>query len=382
MSRRPTFVTCLTPTGRGAIATILVRGPIAIKSLEQHFEPCGSQRLSNLSLNRIVYGAWSARGTSREGVVLCRTANDAVELHCHGGQAAADSIINGLQMAGCQRVEWALMAGADSIQRECAQALAEARTATVAAVLLDQRRGALHREFHEIQKMLEQGNSVEARRQVAALGEFRSLGLHLTKPWRVVLAGAPNVGKSSLINSLVGFERAIVYDQPGTTRDVVTAHTVINGWLVEFADTAGIRQTDEPVEAAGVQQAVDRLRDADLIVQVVDATAPQVPCEQLGDLPNILSVFNKIDQLAAIPATIPADAIFTSAVTGQGVEQLLIEIGCRLVPQSPPSGAAVPFTKRQYVELDRVSQALEDGQLELARQFLARLVDAKPHGQT
>lgn len=378
MSGAPTFVTRLTPAGRAAIATILVRGPIAITSLERHFEPCGSKQLRDLPLNRIVYGAWSARENSKEGVVLCRTSDDAVELNCHGGQAAADSIVSGLQSAGCQLVEWALLAGADSIQRECVVALADARTATVATILLDQHRGALHRAFQEIQQSLADGNVAEARRQVTILGGFRSLGLHLTKPWRVVLAGAPNVGKSSLINSLVGFQRAIVYDQPGTTRDVVTAQTVIDGWLVEFADTAGIRQTDEPVEAAGVQQSVDCLRDADLIVQVLDAASTQLPREQLGDLTKVLSVFNKIDQQPSMALPIPADSILTSALTGEGVEHLLGEIGSRLVPQSPPSGAAVPFTERQYAELDRISLAMEDGEFEAANQSLARLVDVAP----
>src|SRR4029453_3197945 len=76
---------------------------------------------------------------------------------------------------------------------------------------------------------------------LGAVLEFAELGQHLTAPWRVVLAGPPNVGKSSLINALAGYQRTIVSHVPGTTRDVVTTTTAIDGWPVELADTAGLR---------------------------------------------------------------------------------------------------------------------------------------------
>ena len=80
-------------------------------------------------------------------------------------------------------------------------------------------------------------------------------GRHLLTPFDVVLAGPANVGKSSLINALVGYNRAIVYDAPGTTRDVITAETAIDGWPVTLSDTAGLRDSDDPLEMAGVQTA-------------------------------------------------------------------------------------------------------------------------------
>ena len=70
-----------------------------------------------------------------------------------------------------------------------------------------------------------------------------------------MLAGRPNVGKSSLTNALLGYTRSIVFDQPGTTRDVVTATTAIDGWPIEFSDTAGLREGSEPLEAAGIERA-------------------------------------------------------------------------------------------------------------------------------
>src|SRR5690606_16577637 len=92
----------------------------------------------------------------------------------------------------------------------------------------------------------------EARRRLAALVDRAPLGLHLTRPWHVALAGAPNVGKSSLLNAVLGYGRAIVFDQPGTTRDVLDAVTAIDGWPVRLTDGAGLRESVDALEAAGV----------------------------------------------------------------------------------------------------------------------------------
>ena len=113
--------------------------------------------------------------------------------------------------------------------------------------------------------------------QLKGLLRFGDLGLHLTTPWRVVLTGPPNVGKSSLINALVGRERAIGSAQPGTTRDVVTAVTAVGGWPIELADTAGVRQVVDPLEREGVNRAKRSREHADLVVMVADATQNAPP---------------------------------------------------------------------------------------------------------
>ena len=97
------------------------------------------------------------------------------------------------------------------------------------------------------------------------------IGRHLTRPWQVVLTGPPNTGKSSLLNAILGYSRAIVDPTAGTTRDVVTAVTALDGWPVEISDTAGIRATNAAVEQAGIRLAEQRIADADLVVLVLDA---------------------------------------------------------------------------------------------------------------
>ena len=122
----------------------------------------------------------------------------------------------------------------------------------------------------------------------------------------MVLAGRTNVGKSSLINALAGFERAIVSHQPGTTRDVVTTVTAIDGWPVQLADTAGLRLSDDELESAGVRLAVETVQSADLIIAVEDAAAANEPPDtqhddlsqtiaQLQRTRPVIHVRNKID---------------------------------------------------------------------------------------
>jgi tRNA modification GTPase len=106
----------------------------------------------------------------------------------------------------------------------------------------------------------------ELTAQLDALLRWSEFGRHLTQPWQVVLTGVPNVGKSSLINRLLGYSRSIVYAEPGTTRDVVTAATAFDGWPVELSDTAGLRDAAGEIEAAGVERARRHLATADLAI--------------------------------------------------------------------------------------------------------------------
>jgi tRNA modification GTPase len=175
--------------------------------------------------------------------------------------------------------------------------------------------------------------------------QFASLGLHLTQPWQVVVAGPPNVGKSSLINAIMGFERTVVWDQPGTTRDVVAVQTAIDGWPVQLSDTAGLRVSDDILESLGVQQAWERIRTCDLVVLVVDATRHKA--EEIRSLfeliPSSLLVINKCD-LAEVEFD-EEDHVVVSAITGQGMDHLLQSIQRRLIPKPPDAEQAMPWTE-------------------------------------
>ena len=178
---------------------------------------------------------------------------------------------------GCQSLTWQewLHRSVTSIRFEAAAqiALADAVTVRTAAILLDQFNGALSADIRSVLAAIAAADWSQAAKAIDDLLGRRDLGLHLTKPWRVVLAGPPNVGKSSLINALAGYDRAIVSPVPGTTRDVVTVTTAIDGWPVQLADTAGLREGHDELESAGVELARATLASADLVVLVQDVTA-------------------------------------------------------------------------------------------------------------
>jgi tRNA modification GTPase len=181
------------------------------------------------------------------------------------------------------------------------------------------------------------------------------------------------VGKSSLINGLLGYRRAIVYEQAGTTRDAVTATTALDGWPAELIDTAGLRASRDEVERAGVELARQRIEQADLVIFVSDASQPW--CRDDDALAESLSdplvVHNKCD---LPPAGGRPQGLATSALTKEGLDELIAAIGRRLVPNPPERLAAVPFTQRQVGLLTGALHALNKGEARHAARLLEALV--------
>lgn len=345
----------LTPPGRGAVASLLVEGAGAVRVLDGLFH-AKNPRSELAPGDRLLLGRFADRSATahvgEDVVVRCR-GEESLELHCHGGTAAVERIEQALAGRGCRIVDWRdwIDGGGerDPIRAEARRALAQAETAQTASVLLDQYQGALGRSIKSILASLDQKDAFEAKREIEALLAWADFGRHLAEPWRVVLAGRPNVGKSTLINALVGYNRAIVHHLPGTTRDVLTAATAMEGWPVVLADTAGLRATDHPIERAGVQLAEEELQASDLVLLLFDASRPWSEDDRrlATDWPSALLVYNKID-LAEIHTSAPRPQGFlTSAIEGRGIVELATEIGRRLVPQRPPARAGVPFTSRQ-----------------------------------
>ena len=353
----------LTPPGRGAIASLLVEGPGAREILESRFHPASGRPLASYAVDRLAFGHFDLGLPSQPGeevVVRCRSGG-AVELHCHGGYAAVARIEKMLLEQGCRPVswqDWATDHHQDTIAAAARVALADARTERTAAVLLDQFNGALRRAVEAIRQSLEAGDAASAGQQLGGLLAHAETGMHLVRPWRVVLAGPPNVGKSSLINALVGYQRAIVHRTAGTTRDVVSATTAVDGWPLELSDTAGLRETEHAVEQAGIELAQRKLASAELVVLVFDSSQPWSSAE--GELieshPGAMVVHNKCD---LPPASGPprSGGLSTSALTGWGIGELVGAIARRLVPDPPPPGAAVPFTADQVDRLRAAADA-------------------------
>jgi tRNA modification GTPase len=404
----PLVVVRLTPPGRGAIATVLVEGPGALAAVEAPFRSVRGRLLTGLPPGRLAFGHFGPE--PGEEVVVRVRSGESVEVHCHGGRAAVAMVEQALVDLGCRPMDWrrwARQRSEDPIAADAWIALAEARTERTAAILLDQHQGALSRAILAIQESLAGQDATPARQQIAELLARAPLGLHLVRPWRVVVAGAANVGKSSLVNALLGYPRAIVDPAAGTTRDVVTATTAVDGWPVELCDTAGLRPTGHPVEQAGIESAQQSVSAADLVLLVFDLSQPWTSTDQrlLEDHPAAVLVHNKADLEGAqgsgfrVPGSgfrvqepgsrvqepgfggpessplplagegpgVRAAGTATSALYRTGIDDLLRAIAARLVPAPPEPGAAVPFTQDQVDALVGAFQAIASGDIRHAR---------------
>jgi tRNA modification GTPase len=402
----------LTSEGRGAVAVVLVEGARAAERVERFVvraspgvagaggaaeAPVSSTAAASLRsgapsgpghalrpINRIQHGHWGA--PDGEDVVVCHVSPSEIEVHCHGGRAAIDRIaaeLTGDVSESESWHDWIARHEPNAIRREARLLLAEARTERTAAILLDQYAGALEAVLAKTMEALDAERSDDAIGELQILLNRAPIGSHLVEPWRVVLAGPPNVGKSSLINALVGYNRAIVFDQPGTTRDVVTVMTAIDGWPIDLSDTAGLRTSDDTLEQAGVELARQQMRRADCIVSVVDATDLQSDRKVSGsflDFPALssLRVVNKCDlrprDIAERLANERQPPHLTSAITGEGVAELATAIVKHLIGDGLRPGDAVPFTSSHVAHIRQAMVALERGARQSVRDCLDRLV--------
>jgi tRNA modification GTPase len=360
MTDLPTSVAVLTPPGAAAIATLALVGPRAWSVARALFRPAsGAGPLpESPPLDRFWHGQFG--GPPGDAVVLTvRRLGPVpwVEVHCHGGPAVVRWLTQALHDHGLSSCEWPeALTRADEprLSALAASELAHATTQRTAAILLDQWHGAFERAADDIGRLIATGELEAARERVTDLLRYVAVGRHLTRPWRVAVAGAPNVGKSSLVNALAGYRRSVVTPVPGTTRDVVATALAIDGWPVELLDTAGQHATADVLEGQGIDRARSAAARSDLCLWVVDATAPPVWADR--PLPNMICVVNKIDVPPAWETSALTDAVHVSARTGSGLDALGEWISRRLVPSPPPAGAAVPFTP----ELADAAVALAD----------------------
>ncbi len=339
-----------TPPGRGAIATVrVVSGSNGLASFGGGlFRAASGRALCDLPANQICFGQWSS-GTIEE-VVVCRDSENSFEVHCHGGHAAVQRILSDLQHAGCTIVDWPTQwqATASLLDREYAEALSRATTTRTAAWIVAQD-DRLQRTFDWLQEQFAAKNWSAVIAKADEILKWAEFGRHLTRPWSVVVAGRPNVGKSSLINALVGYERSIVFDQPGTTRDVVTAETVLDGWPIQLSDTAGQRCTQDELESSGIARARAALAAADCRILVIDTSEPPHADDLrlLAEKTEALLVAHKSDLPDQWGVAVPEQAIHVSSLRRTGLETLSTAIVRRLVPELPSEAAVVPLTERQ-----------------------------------
>jgi tRNA modification GTPase len=266
------------------------------------------------------------------------------------------------------------------LDADAAAALLEAPTVRTAQVLLEQTQGAWPRQLALWRDRLQRQETQELLREIECCLGFQAFGAHLTAAWRVALIGPANVGKSSLMNRLLGYDRSIVFHEPGTTRDVVAARTALDGWPVEFSDTAGLRDAADvqELERAGMQRTLGQTASADLML-LVGEPAQLSACQALEQIAGragprpVLRVMNKCDLW---PAATPVleNWLPTSALTGEGLSELAGALCGALVPAVPRPGAAIPFLPAHRRFLGDLLHEVATGDLPAADKRLERVL--------
>lgn len=332
MNSQTTF-TQVTPSGRAAITTIVVRGPNAINVVADFFESASKKILAEVPVNKILFGKWQAPLTTAEELVVCLRENDMVEIHCHGGTAASASISACLQSRGCVETSWQQQTsnqyGGSVYCQDAWKLVPLTTTLATTQIALRHATGEIDRLLDDVRHKINNGEIAAAADLLKPYLNTFKLGRHIIDPFVVVIAGRPNAGKSSLLNSMTGVDRSIVNQQAGTTRDVLQYKTMIGGWPISFWDTAGIRTDAQALEQLGIAKAEQAVATADLVIWVHDVTEHcQSQVEQVGDT-NYLLVINKTDIQQAEDDS--PEHIAVSAKTGAGIDELSEKIIERLV---------------------------------------------------
>jgi tRNA modification GTPase len=359
----------LTPAGAAAVATVAVTGPRSWELVRRSFRPAGSPTLPpRPDYERVWFGRFGPPpGDEIVLAVRRREDGDCVELHCHGGPEVVRLMAEELRRLG----DAPSRPAAHSLREAAEAELARAPTLRTAGILLDQVHGALGRALADLDAALARNDVTAAAGLTAELAGRTGLGRHLTRPWRVAVAGAPNVGKSSLVNAFAGFQRSVVTPLPGTTRDAVETPAAIDGWPIVLIDTAGRHETDDMLEGQGIARGTAAVAAADLCLWVLDGTAPPVrPAEPTA---NMLLVVNKTDLPPAWDYASIADAVTVSAKTGSGLAELIATMANRLVPEAPSAGVAVPFHDDLAGKVSLLQKAVASGDFPAAREVIAEL---------
>ncbi|MDF1819439.1 MAG: tRNA uridine-5-carboxymethylaminomethyl(34) synthesis GTPase MnmE [Immundisolibacteraceae bacterium] len=411
-----TIVARATPPGRGGVAVIRLSGPKAATIATTIAGPLPAPRQAVLRQFK------NSSGDAVDSGLLLYfpapnsfTGEEVVELQCHGGPVVVDLLIDSAIRLGARLArpgEFSQRAFLnDRLDLVQAEAIADLIDATSEQAALSAQR-VLKGEFSTqvnalAQQMMNLRVYIEAaldfpdeeidflkdhrvtewlaslQKNIAQLLESATQGNLLRDGIRAVIAGPANVGKSTLLNALAGQERAIVTDIAGTTRDLLRETVLIDGLMIEFVDTAGIRDSDDPVELAGIALAEQAIRDADLLL-ILDAGAEALPDADQLQLQILemaknatpIVVTNKID-ITGQPAVVVEDRdrihVHVSAKSGAGLELLRTEIA-KAAGFRPSDDGVFIARRRHLAALSQVSQAVEAGSRSLVEHGAGELL--------
>jgi len=392
-----TIAAISTPDGVGALAVVRVSGENAI---EYTNALCGRD-LSCVTPREAVFTKIYSLDKSRlidEAVVVVMknpasfTGEDTVEIFCHGGRMVCKAILKELLKAGCRMAlpgefsKRAFLNGKiDMVKAESIGEVIHAKTEKAFLAASGQLDGTLSKEIEGCRQDIiltaahiaalldypEEGvpdiSSLQAKEKTSAvisklekLEKSAENGIIMSAGLNVVIAGKPNVGKSSLLNALLNKDRAIVTDIAGTTRDVLCEQANIGGYLINLTDTAGIRKTDDIIEAQGVERTIKGIEEAHLVIIVLDSSSAMDEEDKkilkLTKDKNTLVVYNKCD----LSHKNDFNEVCISAKQGVGIDILCEKIAAFASDYDIPDDETPITNMRQQELVIRAKAALEN----------------------
>ena len=390
-----TICAIATPFGAAGIAVVRVSGKEAIGLVDKLFR--GRHTLAESASHSAHYGT-IVRGETTLDEVVCTvfraphsfTGEDTVEIACHGSLFIQQELLRWLIDAGARMADRGeftkrafLNGRMDLAQAEAVADLIAAQSVAEKDVALNQLRGGISSKIAELrEKLLTFTSLLEleldfadheelefadrkelqtllqgAQKMISELVDSFETGNAIKQGVQVAIIGAPNAGKSTLLNALLGDERAIVSDIRGTTRDTIEDTLTMNGVLVRLTDTAGIQQTGDTIEQLGIERSRQAIQRAHIIIELLDLTAPK-PVLDEGELnPHqvLLRVYNKSDLQQAVE--LPHDAIRISA-KNKDIAPLLARLEAEVSRLTQHSDSALISNIRHYEALCRAAEAL------------------------
>lgn len=393
-----TIVAPATAAG-GAIAIVRMSGPSALAICDTVFS--GARRAGEAAGYTVLYGtiADGARVLDDVLVTVFRaphsyTGEDVVEISCHGSRYIVRELLALLVRRGARMAtpgeftSRAFLGGKlDLSQAEAVADLIASGSRAAHTLATDQMRGGYSAELETLrgellrlaslleleldfgEEEVEFADRTELRAAMERIGakidrliDSFALGNAIKEGVAVAIAGAPNVGKSTLLNRLLNEERAMVSEIAGTTRDVIEERANIGGILFRFLDTAGIRSTDDRLERMGIERTIESIRRAQLVIHLIDASAlaAAVPEPDFALRPDqkLLTVANKIDRAPA-SLTLPENIIGISAKQGTGLDRLCEALRRAVDTDALYHGDPVVSNSRHYEALTTAREALD-----------------------
>lgn len=386
-----------TPHGSGGIAVARVSGPAAIQITEKIWR---GKKLEDVTSHTAHLGeVLDSSGEILDQAVVTvfkapssYTSEDTVEISVHGSRWIQRELINSLINAGARLAERgeftsrAFAAGRfDLAEAEAVADLIASSSRAAHRIAINQMRGSVSRRLDTLRQSLIELASLleleldfseedvefasrerllqlasETRTEIERLVRSFNTGAAIKDGIPVAIIGKTNAGKSSLLNALLGDERAIVSDIHGTTRDIVEDTIEIGDYLVRFQDTAGLRSTDDAIERIGIDRSYKAANSASIIIHVIDSTENNSSAERLDDFDSerIITVFNKSDLTTV---AIPQDAISISAKTGAGIDTLRNTLLTRIDRFADRENGEVMLTNARHAQaLSQASKSITD----------------------